>query len=1362
MNGAIRMHVNLENTSMSHETTSEIAGTIKRKLIHEKRDGNQSVIGQDEILSLHDPTVILGDPGLGKTVLTRWLGEQPGMKYVRAGTFVRASDPAISIVGVTCIVVDGLDEIASATPGSAIDTVLNRLSAIGNPRFVLSCRAADWLGAADRVKIEDDYGVAPMLLHLQPFTNDEAHDFLSMRFPEVDPAAMLAHLAAYGIESLYENPLTLKMLGEVAQNDGMLPKTRARLFERACSVMLREDNLRHDCDSHVRRDEGEMLLAAGAACAAQLLCGRLGIFTGPHTKMPDGYLMATDITSLPFADAVTDALKVRLFRSEGENRFAHVHRVIAEFLGARWLAHCFEEDTSKRRIFALFGLGKGVPASLRGLHAWIAHFSAALAQPCIKADPYAVLRYGNAETLKLHQARALLAALKKLSDDDPYFRSEDWGHHPVPGLLRSELKDEIRAIIEPSHNHMQLTTFLLEAMTGTDLASTLGDTLNSIMFDGQRSVRDRSAAATALYEAGVRNDWETVIRSLLDLNDPDSARLAFGILRRLGLFGVAQRTAIRTVLAYFGLGTKLKTREHRHLPDDLFSGHDPELFASWLDHLVETARPLMNNADFDAIWYVTRSIRSIAAEIIETDPTIRPERIWAWIGWLDKGRDLAGDAPRRLRALFLENRDLRAALLEHVLLTPCAEDTWKAGHRLRSTGLELNPTEEDLVGLLRVLRARDGDGRIDPNTWRDLLLLGRIDDGLAASVQDAAVEAAAGDAELLRILESVRRRQAEEYAEQVDQDVRTEEHRKTTHREYRNRIADRDKDVEAGDVHVLASPAVVYLGWPATLEPEFHFDPKVPSDDRLRLVLGEELAERVMSGFIKVLTRDDLPSSSRIVEAHRENRHCVAEAPMICGIMEMVRRELPLEGIERQALAAAYMAWQSWPPSTERSSVTSEMETALFQSESDWEEYFRTSIEPRLNSDHHQPGEILRLASDLRFSGLAGRLSIEWLRRYPALRFEVQAELMACMFRNARFDDVRSLIVDLRTRSHRDHDTRLLWLSADYVVDLENRWSVLADAAARHREFLWPLRDRIRNHTMTANGLRFDKFSIDHLVFIVKSFGTQWPNTPWPAGVVKVDRCNPSDASTFICHTINAIASCPDPEATTALQGLIAGHAPSYANMMKHALALQLRRRRDHDYSAPTIDELRSAVTNGLPESIGQMRAWFADRIEDLQQRIRGSNTDMWEAYWNDDQPQEETYCRNRLIEHIPGLLPPSIRFEPERHMTGQRRSDIMVIRNDIGLPVEIKGQWHPNVWTAARDQLDAHYTGDWQADGRGAYIVLWFGDVPERRKCLPGHPNGLSRPETPKALRQMLIDGLTENQRSRIDVFVLDLTRPK
>ena len=66
-----------------------------------------------------------------------------------------------------------------------------------------------------------------------------------------------------------------------------------------------------------------------------------------------------------------------------------------------WLVRCFEDGVSQRRIFGLFRQGEGVPTSLRGLHAWLAHFSDVLATPCIDADPYAVLRYGDAETVDL-------------------------------------------------------------------------------------------------------------------------------------------------------------------------------------------------------------------------------------------------------------------------------------------------------------------------------------------------------------------------------------------------------------------------------------------------------------------------------------------------------------------------------------------------------------------------------------------------------------------------------------------------------------------------------------------------------------------------------------------------------------------------------------------------------------------------------------------------------------------------------------------------------------------------------------------------------------------------------------------------
>ena len=104
-------------------------------------------------------------------------------------------------------------------------------------------------------------------------------------------------------------------------------------------------------------------MGAGALCAAQLLCGRIGIFDGPNMETPEGYLNVADMAALPFGGAANDALRVRLFQSEVENRFTHVHRVIAEYLGSRWLARSFEAGVSEKRIFALFRQGEGVPTS---------------------------------------------------------------------------------------------------------------------------------------------------------------------------------------------------------------------------------------------------------------------------------------------------------------------------------------------------------------------------------------------------------------------------------------------------------------------------------------------------------------------------------------------------------------------------------------------------------------------------------------------------------------------------------------------------------------------------------------------------------------------------------------------------------------------------------------------------------------------------------------------------------------------------------------------------------------------------------------------------------------------------------------
>ena len=446
--------------------------------------------------------MILGDPGLGKTVLTESLGAQPNMTYCPAGKFVRAANPHGLIGAGERIVVDGLDEIASARPGAGVDEVLRQLSAMGNPPFILSCREADWRGASDRTQIRQDYRAEPVLLHLQPFNFQDAQAFLLNAFPGVDPAPVLDHLLSRGLDGLYENPLTLRLLGEVAQEQGPLPDSRAELLERSCHVMLSEENPLHQVAPHAHVRPEDLLLAAGAICAVQLLCDRIGVFAGPPAHAPEGWVNVGEVVALPFGGAARDALRTRLFRAEGEHRFTHVHRVVAEYLGAAWLARCVGEGRSERRMFSLFRPGDGVPTSLRGLHAWIGHFNGVLAYRCIAADPYAVLRYGDAETMGLEQARALLAALKELSQVDPYFASEEWGRHRASGLMRPELRDDIHAIVTAPDRNLHLSVLVLNAMVGTDLARQLVPVLDSIMFDPEQVLEERSCAAEALRASG--------------------------------------------------------------------------------------------------------------------------------------------------------------------------------------------------------------------------------------------------------------------------------------------------------------------------------------------------------------------------------------------------------------------------------------------------------------------------------------------------------------------------------------------------------------------------------------------------------------------------------------------------------------------------------------------------------------------------------------------------------------------------------------------------------------------------------------------------------------------------------------------
>jgi hypothetical protein len=167
------------------------------------------------------------------------------------------------------------------------------------------------------------------------------------------------------------------------------------------------------------------------------------------------------------------------------------------------------------------------------------------------------------------------------------------------------------------------------------------------------------------------------------------------------------------------------------------------------------------------------------------------------------------------------------------------------------------------------------------------------------------------------------------------------------------------------------------------------------------------------------------------------------------------------------------------------------------------------------------------------------------------------------------------------------------------------------------------------------------------------------------------------------------------------------------------------------------------------------------EEVAVAQKKLIGQDIDQVRDFWTDEGvPRDENRCRDRLAAIIePELARYDIHRVTEADMPKDKRADLAFARGALQLPMEIKGQWHPEVWDAATGQLDIHYLIDWRSEQRGIYCVLWFGEQPAATgRRLKTHPAGAAPPKTPEQMHAMLVERIPEARRSLIDVVVLDL----
>lgn len=477
--------------------------------------------------------ILLGDPGSGKTYTFEAAAEAEKAKFLSVRQFLATN-------GEECkgqiLYLDGLDEFRSRVDDkNAILEVIKLLNSLGRPRLRLSCRVADWLGETDLSLFEKSYFCDNpyAVLRLEPLTEDEIAIILSSKGIE-DIKGFVQEAEKRGIEKLLGNPQTLLMLSDVITRHGSWPDTKKELFEKSTQILLTEHNRERIGPGLGQHTHEELMAPAGAACALILISDVAGVSLIESNSSAD----FPTYRSVPFNDfnMVQSCLMRRAFSvvDAGQEAVSYIHRTIAEFLAAKWLASQVRNGLPVRRVLSLIGI-EGHPASeLRGLHAWLAVLLPEHAAILIKNDPYGILMYGDARSLSPTDRHSLLSALELLSHRDPWFRAADWSDGPLGALSGPDMVSSFQRILCDSKSSSHLRSVVLDAIKNGPPLPQIQTSLVNILVNPKATYHERSDALDVLLRMtpdGAHTVSEVFKSGQLD--DSTSVRLKADILSRL-------------------------------------------------------------------------------------------------------------------------------------------------------------------------------------------------------------------------------------------------------------------------------------------------------------------------------------------------------------------------------------------------------------------------------------------------------------------------------------------------------------------------------------------------------------------------------------------------------------------------------------------------------------------------------------------------------------------------------------------------------------------------------------------------------------------------------------------------------------
>lgn len=1329
---------------------------IARRLEVVQEDGKAVEYSDAEFFALQAPLVVLGEPGAGKSVLVKEFQKTSGSQfYYASGLLPESIAPAVFPAR---IIIDGLDEITAYKPGAPIVDILGKLAMHQQPNFVLTCRAVDWQHAANSTIISRHWQKAPIVGRLLPLNDEEIISFIAAENSTQDAAAFLKEARKRDVADLLRNPQNLLMLLKTVKNSGW-PTTRSELFERSCAALVTEENEMHGSLSGNARPANDVLLeAAGFVCAQLLLSGTTSIAVdGTSTESQKN---ASDFTSEGFDTAtIRQALATKIFRAAGHNAVEPCHRTVSEYLAARWLASALSGQLSLTRLEQLlYGNDYIVPSALRGLHAWLATLSPNIAKTLVTRDPYGFFRYGDAATLNLDQAQHLLQSLEALADIDPYFRSEDWHATFGRGLARSELRDDIIRVIRSRTAPYQLKHLIIESIQGDAFADSIAEDLLALVLDASATPVERQAAVDVLTECKTQPDWPETVKKLREAGDVESLRIAlqYIIQDHVEMFDGSTIAEILVAISeemaeddgpnYAGIGWGIDKKMSLVQLEDA------------LRVLAECAPPEKSYQKRKRYQEPEAWIYRFAQERLERAAPPPASTLWSWLKHSEKHNYHRSEWDKYSKELFSQYPDYRRAVqAEALAAVPDAEDLWMALHYMGDASAGLWLREDDVLFHIDALAREPQKHAKWALHWRDLVQWARANRDFTGEALELARRQATQHPELqeqLTILERPPERDYQKEWQKQERQYKRQENKQTSkrHEEYKKIQSQLPTGQPLGAFYEIAN---AYLGRYSNIRAETGLE-------RIAQLIGHELVPIALEGIAAAVVKDDIPTPKQMTELRANDSKNYFIEPVLlvhCAISVGNGRtlaELPLP-VAASALAACQWGLR-WIGDDTTPDVQKQLEVIVFADKSSKESFLRDTLEPYLANGAEHISGLYRLANTGDFPDVAGALSIEWLTRFPKLSKDSLEYLIKAAIRYAPHDQLIAIVRErIDNNAWENEEQRALWISAAFLLDYAHYTEMLSAYANENPAHLWSIRGMAVLDRDMKDGY-WPQLTPEQNHFLIRNFGAAWPPASHPSSGWCGDT-NPWDASQFIAARINALAADVSEQAAGLLKGLVnRPELAGYHDQMKHVAAQQARRRAEANKATPALGAVRSVLLQGDPANIDDLQALIMDELALLQRRLRDGTTNGVQAFWENDLPRGENYCRDRIVEHLePHLQKFKVRCYTESTMPHSTRCDFLNAFGEMNLPVEVKGQWHPELWTAAAGQLQ-NYAGEYRAQGRGIYLALWFGRVSGKNPPLIAGEAALQMAQDlENALHSQYAGKIPEATR----IFVLDLSQP-